>query len=878
MRAGTEKNKRESRKRRFRLMVVSAFALLLLASYLWRHFTLPPTGPLLPGQVRVALPEWKVDRHADGEIELAYRDLPAKSGDPDAPVLILVHGSPMASQALDGLIPGLNENTRLILPDLPGFGGSTRDIPDYSIRTHAHAILDLMDHLGLERANLLGYSQGGGVVINVAELAPERVQSLILLSGIGVQEYELTGDYTLNHGLYGMQLLILTAAREALPHFGVLDRSLLNVPYARNMWDSDQRPLRGILEDYDAAMLIVQGDKDFFVPPTTAYEHHRIVPQSELALLDGGHLLPFKRPDAVAEKVDGFLQKVKKGAATIRRDASPERLLKAAADQPVARREANGRTLAFYCALLVAGTQVAEDLTCISAGFLAARGVVPFWAGTVACIFGIFAGDMLLYLAGRFLGRKALRHAPLKWMLKERDLNSMQEWFEQRGPMLIVMSRFMPGTRIPVFFGAGMLHMPTGKFMFYFLLAAVAWTPCLVGLAWWLGDAFIGYFERFEKFAIVGLIGVVVGIMLLLHLVVPLFTWRGRRKLYGRWKRWARWEYWPTWLFYPPVAVYVLWLGLRNRHLALFTAVNPGMGEGSGFTGESKVAILDKLKGADGAIATWMALRAGDTAEEKERQLRAFMEREGLDFPLVLKPDLGERGSGVAIIRDWETARGYLTRCPDTIIAQRYIPGREYGIFYVRYPWEEKGRIFGITDKRFTAVTGDGKKPLEELILGDDRAVCMESFFEQKHSDHLSEVVPAGEEYQLAELGTHCRGSLFLDGCELATEPLCEWLQGVSDTFEGFYFGRYDVRVPSVEDLQAGRNLSVIELNGVSSEATWIYDPRHSVLFAWRTLFEQWRMAFKIAAWNRAHGHRPETCRRTARAILGRGLREPFEA
>jgi pimeloyl-ACP methyl ester carboxylesterase/membrane protein DedA with SNARE-associated domain len=878
MRAQMNKQQRETRRLRWRLGLTITFVVALVASFIWRQTMLPPEGPLLPGQVRLAVPEWKGDHATGDKIELAYRDLPALNGDPEAPALILVHGSPMASQAMDALIPALNEEYRLILPDLPGFGGSTRDVPDYSIRAHAHAVLDLMDALDIERANLLGYSQGSGVVINVADLAPERVESLTLLSGIGVQEYELMGDYTLNHGLYGMQLLVLTAAREVLPHFGALDRSMLNVPYARNFWDSDQRPLRGVLEKYDGPMLIVQGRHDYFVPPTTAREHARIVPQSELALLDGGHLLPFKKADEVGGHVHDFLKKVEKGTATLRKDASPERLLQAASGQPVARREAGGSTLAFYCGLLLVGTQVAEDLTCISAGFFVARGVVPFWAATAACTFGIFAGDIFLYLAGRFLGRKALRHAPIKWMLKERDLSSMQEWFQQRGPMLIVISRFMPGTRIPVYFGSGMLHMPMGKFVVYFFLASVAWTPCLIGLAWWMGDAFIGYFERFEKYAIVGLLGVVVLLMTMIHLVVPLFTWRGRRRLYGRWRRCVRWEYWSGWLFYPPVALYVLWLGIKHRHLALFTAVNPGMSSGSGFTGESKVDILDKLRGAGEAVAAWTALEADASVAEKEERLRAFMEREGLEFPVVLKPDIGERGSGVAIVRDWESARAYLKKCPDTVIAQRYVSGNEYGVFYVRYPWEEKGRIFGITDKRFTAVTGDGKTPLEELILADDRAVCMRAFFEQKHSDHLSDVVPAGERYVLAELGTHCRGALFLDGSDLASEPLRAWMQQVSDAFEGFYFGRYDVRAPSEEDLRAGRDLAVIELNGVSSEATWIYDPKHSVLFAWRTLFEQWRIAFEIAAWNREHGEQPMSHRATVRAILRRGVREPFEA
>ena len=72
--------------------------------------------------------------------------------------------------------------------------------------------------------------------------------------------------------------------------------------------------------------------------------------------------------------------------------------------------------------------------------------------------------------------------------------------------------------------------------------------------------------------------------------------------------------------------------------------------------------------------------------------------------------------------------------------------------------------------------------------------------------------------------------------------------------FDGFYFGRYDVRVPSEEDLRRGRAFKVIELNGATSEATHIYDPRYGVLAAWRTLFRQWRLLFEIAAANHARG------------------------
>jgi hypothetical protein len=68
----------------------------------------------------------------------------------------------------------------------------------------------------------------------------------------------------------------------------------------------------------------------------------------------------------------------------------------------------------------------------------------------------------------------------------------------------------------------------------------------------------------------------------------------------------------------------------------------------------------------------------------------------------------------------------------------------------------------------------------------------------------------------------------------------------ISKSYEGFYFGRYDIKVPSVEDLKTGKNISVIELNGVTSESTNIYDPQHSFFYGVKTLCKQWKIAYEI--------------------------------
>jgi hypothetical protein len=145
----------------------------------------------------------------------------------------------------------------------------------------------------------------------------------------------------------------------------------------------------------------------------------------------------------------------------------------------------------------------------------------------------------------------------------------------------------------------------------------------------------------------------------------------------------------------------------------------------------------------------------------------------------------------------------------------------------------------------------------------------MSDFYLRKNAERAEEVPAAGEAVQLVELGTHCRGAIFLDGGENVTPALERVIEKIARTFDGFYFGRFDVRVPSAEDLREGRNLKVIEANGVTSEATHIYDPKLTIWQAYRILFEQWWVAFEIGAQNRARGTRP-----TAVLELVRSMRQ----
>jgi pimeloyl-ACP methyl ester carboxylesterase/membrane protein DedA with SNARE-associated domain len=851
--------------------LVLVYAALMVVSYVVRSRTLPAATP--PDVKLVSVPSIRSDRPAAQKITLAYRDYPAASG-PNAPVIVLLHGSPGNHRDFSHLAPLLAREHRVLVPDLPGFGASSHDISDYSIRAHAHYVLELLDQLQIWHAHFVGFSMGGGVVLNIADLAPTRVDSVVMMSALGVQELELLGNYHINHALHVAQLAGLWVLRDATPHMGLFDHLALDHSYAHNFVDSDQRPLRDYLKHYGGPMLIIHGDQDMMVPVEAARETYRLVPQSDFLLIPGeNHFYLFGNPRLQADATSAFLARVEHGQARVRAKADPQRIAFAAAPFDAQRSvpPARGPTALVLFGLIALATLVSEDLTCISAGVMVVEGRIGFIFAALACLVGIVLGDVLLFLAGRYLGRAVLGRVPFRWFVRTAELENSSAWFRRRGMWVIIVSRFIPGTRLPTYVAAGLLDTGFLRFSAYFLLAAVVWTPLLVACSMFLGAQVIESALFANQAFVVRLVLSGVLAFVLIRLLVCMLSFRGRRLLLVRWRRLRHWEFWPPWLFYLPVFPYVLYLGLKYRSLTLFTCANPAIDAG-GFMGESKSDILQQLgAGSDAQGFLPHTLFIGASSDEAGRlaAARAFMAKQSLSFPVVLKPNAGQRGQGVWIVKSRAELEACLVRTATTdTLLQEYVGGLEYGVFYYRYPDSDRGRILSITRKLFPSVTGDGKSTVEELVLRDERAVCMTRAYAEALGERWWSVPSAGESVRLIEIGTHCRGSVFEDGSEINTEPLAATVDRLAKGFPGFFFGRFDIRTPSLPDFQAGRNFKVVELNGVTSEATSIYDRRNSLLTAYRVLFQQWRLAFEIGEQNRRLGKKPTSLRRLLRLLI----------
>jgi membrane protein DedA with SNARE-associated domain len=500
---------------------------------------------------------------------------------------------------------------------------------------------------------------------------------------------------------------------------------------------------------------------------------------------------------------------------------------------------------------LLFGTFVSEDLACITAGLLIQRGEIGIGVGILGCAAGIFAGDFGLWAIGRVFGAAALSWPWLAARITTDRSRDFQDGIRRHAAGAIIGSRFLPGTRLPLYVIAGVLQLPGAVFALWAFVATLLWTPTVVLLSAALGDAFV---SRLTPLVGLGWTARVTGALIILSLLQvgrTLVDARRRRRVVARVARWSRWEFWPMWVFYGPVVAWVAVLSLRHRSLATMTAANPGMRDG-GTVGESKSEILAKLP--DEWTIPYAVIEGAPESSRIDALERIRVDR-GWSYPLILKPDVGQRGVGVKLVRGIDDVRAYFAQADGVVILQPYHPGPfEAGVFYYRFPGWQRGKILSITDKHFPVVVGDGRSTLEDLIWQHPRYRLQGETFVARHRAALRDVPAAGERVQLAIAGNHAQGTLFRDGTHLLTPALEQRIDEIAKTFDGFFVGRFDIRYSDVEQFKAGRDLAIVELNGATSESTNIYDPGLSLFGAYRTLFTQWSIVFAVGAENRRRG------------------------
>jgi len=265
---------------------------------------------------------------------------------------------------------------------------------------------------------------------------------------------------------------------------------------------------------------------------------------------------------------------------------------------------------------------------------------------------------------------------------------------------------------------------------------------------------------------------------------------------------------------------------------------------------ESKKEIYDLIPAK--FIPKTILIKKGTNAQD----ILQMAENAGIGFPLIAKPDIGMKALGVDKINGARELEVYKQKIAADFLIQELIEyPNEIGIFYVRFPDKPHGEITGLVGKEFLSVTGNGKETIVELIKQNPRSFFQLKALKRMYGNFLSTVLAPGEKFILVPYGSHTRGSKFIDISGQMNDTLSDTIHQICSQIPGFFYGRLDVRYASFDELSKGKNFSIIELNGAGSEPTFIYDPRHSIFFAWKQIIKHWKLLYQISVFNFAKGH-----------------------
>jgi hypothetical protein len=254
-------------------------------------------------------------------------------------------------------------------------------------------------------------------------------------------------------------------------------------------------------------------------------------------------------------------------------------------------------------------------------------------------------------------------------------------------------------------------------------------------------------------------------------------------------------------------------LAVRYRSLSLPSAADPSIPMG-GLAGESKMIYFTQVAPESRRFLANTAVIVADG--DAPAKARAAIDQHGLTFPMIAKPDIGWCGFGVRRLDKLADLDAYIAAYPtsETFLLQEYFAGNgEAGLFYVRWPSEERGQLLSLTTRQ-PGVSG-------------------------------------------SVVWSHRMGGVYRDLSEAITPALAERIDAIARAMPDLHVARFDVRYASTAGLISGEDFRIIEINGAGSEAIDCFDPDVPFFAAYAGILRKQAMIFAIAAQNRARGFKP---------------------
>jgi membrane protein DedA with SNARE-associated domain len=539
-----------------------------------------------------------------------------------------------------------------------------------------------------------------------------------------------------------------------------------------------------------------------------------------------------------------------------------------------------------------------EDAAILAAGFAKVEHSLPLLYAYIPVYLGIVFGDILIY----GLGRMAQTNKWLKSKIIGPKVERIKIWLETHLVRVLIVCRLTPGLLFPTFVACGWFKIPFWRFATVSIIAGAVYSSLVLTIVILFGGLVL-FHLGYWAWATVAVIVIAFAIrnsrksrwskateqamgdlppsffeVIRRYMPTRKNVFSGMPSLRDLKKFVSTAEKIPNSILYIPVGLRWFMLAIRYRSLTLPTVSNP-MIEAGGFMGESKASVMNMVGEDQKEWVSEFVLvsRNSDDPAEQLQQAETLINVKSLTFPIVAKPDIGWNGYGVQLVEDSSQLLKYITSFPE---GEKYLLQRpvhhdgEAGIFYVRIPGEEKGRIYSITLRYFPYVVGDGKSTLRYLIQSDERTKLRADFYLGEKENHLGfgkedlEHVPSeGELIRLAFIGSLRVGGLYRDAGYLITPQLTERFDAIARSMPEFYYGRFDIRFESTDLLMEGKGFRIIEINGAGAEAIQAWDPNVSLGKLYKEFFKAQSLLFRVAALNRKRGFKPMSLRAFLKAI-----------
>ena len=299
------------------------------------------------------------------------------------------------------------------------------------------------------------------------------------------------------------------------------------------------------------------------------------------------------------------------------------------------------------------------------------------------------------------------------------------------------------------------------------------------------------------------------------------------------------------------MAPFWLWYIIKSKAVWFFTPSNPKLTFG-GMEGEPKKEMYNLLPKE--LYPVTFTILPGEEFSAIEQKLL----RHNVDYPLIVKPEVGGQGILLRKINSGKELMFYHSvMCWEYIVQQLVTYPMEVSVFYIRHPQNNKGQITGFLHKIPLQVTGNGIDTLEALVRRHPKGEKFIKTLHKKHEARWPEVIPLHEKYPLSYAANHNRGAQFIDLKEEIDNALVALFDGISVSGNEFYYGRYDIMCTNVQDLKAGKNFTILEYNGCGAEPNHFYDTGYTLGGAYKEIAKHWKALYEISKYNAGRGIKP---------------------